>query len=126
MRLVMNPLPNTVGATVTEERIGPSGLVLSAAGELDVATAPALRERVTAALDAGVRRLVIDLRDVSFMDSVALAVLVHASRRLEPDGRMAVVIAPGSYTRLIFEAAGLDGCLDLLATREQGIALVAA
>jgi anti-anti-sigma factor len=124
MRMVMNPLPNIVGATVTEELIAPSGLVLSAAGELDIATAPELRERVTAALDAGVRRLVIDLREVSFMDSVAIAVLVHASRLLEPDGRMAIVIAPGSYTRLIFEAAGLDGCLDLVATREHGVAFV--
>ena len=125
MLIVMNPLPNIVGATVTEERIAPSSLVLSAAGELDIASAPELRERVTAALDAGIRRLVIDLLDVSFMDSVALAVLVQASRRLDPDGRMAIVIAPGSYTRLIFEAAGLDGCLDLVATREQGIAFVA-
>ena len=124
MQMVMNSLPHIVGTTVSEERIDPSGVVLSATGELDIATAPALRERVTAALDAGVRRLVIDLREVSFVDSVAVAVLVHASRRLDPDGRMAIVIAPGSYTRLIFEAAGLDGCLHLVATREQGIAVV--
>jgi anti-sigma B factor antagonist len=120
----MKDLPHTVGSAVTEERIAPSGLLLSATGELDIATAPALRERLTAALDAGVRRLVIDLREVSFMDSVAIAVLVHASSQLGPDGRMAIVIAPGSYTRLIFEAAGLDGCLDLVATREQGVAFV--
>ena len=120
----MNPLPNIIGATVSEERIDPSGVVLSATGELDVVTAPALRERLNAAVDAGVRRLVIDLRDVSFMDSVSLAILVHASRRLDPDGRMAIVVAPGSYTRLIFDAAGLDGCLQLVATREQGVALV--
>jgi anti-sigma B factor antagonist len=125
MLIVMNPLPNIVGATVTQEHIAPSSVVLSAAGELDIASAPELRERVTAALDAGVRRLVIDLREVSFMDSVAIAVLVHASRRLDPDGRMAIVIAPGSYPRLLFEAAGLDGCLDLVATREQGVAFVA-
>jgi anti-sigma B factor antagonist len=124
MRMVMNPLPNIIGATVSEERFDPSGVVLSATGELDVVTAPALRERLNAALDAGVRRLVIDLREVSFMDSVSLAILVHASRRLDPDGRMAIVIAPGSYTRLIFDAAGLDGCLQLVATREQGIAAV--
>jgi anti-sigma B factor antagonist len=124
MLMVMNPLPNIIGATVSEERIDPTGVVLSATGELDVVTAPALRERVNAALDAGVRRLVIDLREVSFMDSVSVAVLVHASRRLGPDGRMAIVIAPGSYTRLIFDASGLDGCLQLVATREQGIAAV--
>jgi anti-anti-sigma factor len=121
---VMNSLPNIVGATVTEERIEPSALLLAAAGELDIATAEKLREPLTTALDAGIRRLVIDLSEVSFMDSVALAALVQASRRLDPDGRMAIVIAPGSYTRLIFEAAGLDGCLDLVATREQAVAHV--
>jgi anti-sigma B factor antagonist len=120
----VSSLPNIIGATVTEERIEPSALVLSAAGELDVATAATLREPVNAALNAGIRRLVIDLSEVSFMDSVAVAVLVHANRELEGDGRLIIVIAPGSYTRLIFEAAGLDSCMHLVPTRELALALV--
>jgi anti-anti-sigma factor len=120
----MNSLLKTIGVTVAEERIGPDGLLISVGGELDIATVARLREPVTAALDAGIRRVVIDLREVSFMDSVALAVLVHANRRLEPDGRMAIIIAPGSYTRLIFEAAGLDRCLELVETRELALARI--
>jgi anti-sigma B factor antagonist len=108
-----------------EESLDASGLVLTASGELDHATAPELRARLTAAIDAGVNRLVIDLRPLSFLDSVALAVLLHARTDLGDAGRMAVVVAPGSYTRLIFEVAGLPRCVDVFETREQAVAHVA-
>jgi hypothetical protein len=39
---------------------------------------------------------------------------------------MAIVVAPDSYARLIFEVAGLPECLDLVETREQAVALAAA
>ena len=66
------------GVWVTEETFDSDGLVLAVSGELDIATAPALRDRLTAAIDAGKLRLVIDLSAVSFLDSVALATIVHA------------------------------------------------
>lgn len=111
---------------VAEEPLEPSGVVFTASGELDFATAPELRARLTATLDAGVRRLVVDLRPLSFLDSVALATLLQARRRLGDEGRMAVVVAPDSYTRLIFEVAGMPHCIDVVETREQGVALVTA
>jgi anti-anti-sigma factor len=111
---------------VTEEPLDPAGVVLTAAGELDIATAPDLRTRLSAALDAGVRRLVIDLRPLSFLDSVALATLLQARRRLGDDGRLAVVVAPDSYVRLIFEVAGMPQCVDVVETREEAIEVVMA
>jgi anti-sigma B factor antagonist len=111
---------------VTTEPLEPGGVVLTAAGELDVATAPELRARLSTAIDGGASRLVVDLRPVSFLDSVALATLLHARRRLGDAGRMAVVVAPDSYVRLIFEVAGLPECIDLVETREQAVALATA
>ncbi len=110
---------------VTEEPLEPSGVVLTVGGELDIATAPELRARLTAALEAGRKRLVIDLRPVSFLDSVALATLLQARRLLGDAGRMAVVVAADSYVRLIFEVAGLPACIDLVETREEAVARVA-
>jgi anti-sigma B factor antagonist len=109
---------------VTEQALQPAGVVLTASGELDIATAPELRARLSAAVDAGASRLVVDLRPVTFLDSVALAALLHARRRLPDDGRMAVVVDPDSYVRLIFEVAGMPQCFDVVETREQGIALI--
>ncbi len=108
-----------------EESLDPSGLILTVSGELDLATAPRLRARLTAAIDAGVNRLVIDLCPLDFLDSIALAVLLRARRHLGDAGAMAVVVAPGSYTRLIFEVAGMPQCIDVFDTREQAIAHVA-
>jgi anti-anti-sigma factor len=119
--------PAEIAATVRldEESLDPSGLVVTVSGELDVATARQLRARLTAAIDAGVNRLAIDLCPLGFLDSIALAVMLRARTRLGDAGRMAVVVAPDSYTRLIFEVAGMPQCIELFETREQAIAYVA-
>jgi anti-sigma B factor antagonist len=112
------------GIHVTEESFGPSGLVLAVSGELDIATAPALRDRLTSAIEAGKRRLVIDLSAISFLDSVALAAIVHTKQRLPEDGRLAVVVDPSSYVMLVFQSGGLGTVLDLVETRDQAVELV--
>jgi anti-sigma B factor antagonist len=112
------------GVEVTEEAFGASGLVLAVGGELDIATAPVLRDRLTAAIEAGKDRLVIDLSAISFLDSVALATILHAKQRLPEHGRMALAIDPASYVMLVFESGGLPKVLDLVETRGQAIELV--
>ncbi|MDP9294788.1 MAG: STAS domain-containing protein [Actinomycetota bacterium] len=107
---------------LAEETLEPCGLVLAISGELDIATAPGLRERLDAAIDSGVKRLVLDLSGVSFLDSVALAVIVNANRRLGDEGRMIVIVEPQTYVMLVFECSGLPRVLELAETREEAIA----
>ena len=104
----------------------PGGVLISVTGELDIATAPELRSRLNAAVEARARRVVLDLCPVTFMDSVAMAVVLHARARLGAGGRMAIVIPGDSYTRLVFEIAGLPQCLDLFETRGEALAHVGA
>ncbi len=121
-------MPNTRQHTLqlTEEAFAPSGLLLSAHGELELATVPALRERLAAARGAGVKRLVLDLSGVSFMDSIALAAIVHAEQQLGEGGAMAVVVEPGSYVVLILEIAGMPAQLNLVESRAEALARVGA
>ncbi len=107
---------------LTEERLAPGGRLLAVCGELDIATVPELRERLDAAVDAGVKRLVLDLSDISFMDSVAMAAILHTRTRMGERGRVHVVVPESSYTRLVFEIAGLPRCLELYESREAAIA----
>ena len=100
---------------VLESPLASDGVVLTVHGELDIATASEFRERLDAAVDAGAKRLVLDLTPVAFMDSVAIAAMLHTRTRLG-DGALAVVIPQGSYTRLVFEIAGLPRCLDVFET----------
>jgi anti-sigma B factor antagonist len=106
---------------MAEERLGASGILLAVSGELDIATAPELRDRLTAAIEAGATRVVVDLRDVTFMDSVAMAAILHARTQLGEDGRLAVVLGAESYTQLVFEIAGLPRCLSLFETRAAAV-----
>jgi anti-sigma B factor antagonist len=114
----------TVDLRLTEEKLRPAGVVLTASGELDMATTPQLRTRLRELIEAGARRLVIDLTPVAFMDSVALAAILTARRDLADVGRLAVVIAPESYPRLVFEIAGLPEFLNVFETREAAVAHV--
>ena len=104
-----------------EERLASGAIVLTAAGELDLATAPALRRGLDTAVDGGAKDIVLDLTAVSFIDSVAMAAIIHARTRLGDTGRLAVVIPRESYTRLVLEIAGLPRCLHLFETREQAL-----
>jgi anti-anti-sigma factor len=111
--------------TLHAERLGEDGVILSAAGELDIAAAGALRGRLRDAHRAGARRIVLDLCGVSFVDSLALAAIVSTRRRMGPGGRMAVA-ACHHYVLLVVEAAGLGEHLDIVATREEALARVGA
>jgi anti-sigma B factor antagonist len=80
--------------------------VLSLAGELDLADAPALREALRRAVERSPKRLVVDLTEVTFVDSTILGALVEARSAL---GRDAFALAaPGREVRRALEVSGLD------------------
>jgi anti-sigma B factor antagonist len=87
--------------------------VLEIGGEIDVYTAPRLRERLTEMIGAGERRIVVDLNRVEFLDSTGLGVLVGAQRRLRAaDGSFALV-CPHEKLLKIFRITGLDSVFDI-------------
>lgn len=67
--------------------------VVQVGGEIDVYTAPVLRERLAALHEAGQHDLVVDLRAVRFMDSTGLGVLVGVLKRVRlARGSLSLVI----------------------------------
>jgi anti-sigma B factor antagonist len=93
--------------------------VVEVGGEIDVASAPQLRHCLHQRIDAGSRQLVVDLRRVSFIDSVGLGVLVGAQRRLlragHHDTGMQLVGASGIVLRAL-RLTGLEGVFPLHAS----------
>ena len=82
--------------------------MLDIVGEVDLYTAPALRDRIASLIDGGVRRLVVNLEEVGFLDSSGLGVLIGALRRLkEHDGVLRLVCNEGS-TLKVLTVTGLD------------------
>lgn len=92
----------------TVERDGDVATVM-AAGEIDLASSPDLRTELQALLDDGVRRLVLDLSGVSFIDSSGLGVLVGVLKRVEELGDDAGLELRGltGPARKVFEITGL-------------------
>jgi anti-sigma B factor antagonist len=104
-------------ATIDVERPEPSTVVVTVRGELDITTAPALRAAFEQALELPPEALTVDLTEVSFIDSVALATIVRASRRLPRPEQMLVVLGADSYARVVFDATGLARALNVVTAR---------
>ena len=96
-----------------DDRDRPAHLTLR--GELDLATAPELEELVNARVDAG-QEVVVDLRDLEFMDSSGIRVLVAAHARAGRTGTRVIVVRPepGSAVAKIVDVSGLDGELNIV------------
>lgn len=88
---------------------GRHGTTVRVAGEIDLATAPSLRECL-AALVGGV---VVDLTDVSFVDSRAIALLIAEHKRRVAAGERLLITGSSPMALRIFEVTGVDQVLNL-------------
>ena len=76
--------------------------VIGVSGELDLASSPALEEELDRVAASDSEMLIIDLRELDFMDSTGLSVLVRAHQRAEEQGRqLAMVKGPQQVQRLL-------------------------
>jgi anti-sigma B factor antagonist len=96
-------------------------IVVALAGELDLYNAPAMRKALLDAAARGPRRLVVDLTEVTFLDSTALGALVEARAALG-DGDAFVLAAPGLEARRALEVSGLDRHFSVHDTVESALA----
>ena len=96
-------------------------LLLVLAGEIDMATAPALVERVRTALQRGTRRFCIDLGGVVHLDSSGIAALVNVRRyAMRADGSLALVCAGGPILE-VFELTGIARYFRIEAHRDAAL-----
>lgn len=88
-------------------------------GEVDVYTAPRLKEELVSLIQGGCNRIVIDLDRVGFIDSSGLGVLVSALRRSrEKDGDVHIVCSREAVLK-IFRITGLDKVFPIFATAQE-------
>lgn len=95
--------------------------VIAVSGELDLASGPALEEELTRVIDGGTAVLVLDLRQLHFMDSTGLSIIVKAHQRLAEAGReMCLVRGPQQVQRLL-DLTGVADRLRLLDSPEEAL-----
>jgi anti-sigma B factor antagonist len=87
--------------------------VLEIGGEIDVYTAPRLRERLIELVAEGADQVVVDLGRVEFLDSTGLGVLAGAHRRLKAANGSLALVCPHERILKIFRITGLDSVFEI-------------
>ena len=99
--------------------------IVTAAGEIDIATGAGLRERLSELAASG-RPLVVELDQVSFIDSAGLGALVGAARRAAAHGASLPVACARPQVRQLFRLTGLDRQIPLARTLDEALAALTA
>lgn len=84
------------------------GLVVHVRGELDLASAPQLSAALSEAAGSSTRPVILDLAEVSFIDSSALRALVLAGRELGAAGRQLQIGPRSEMVARVLSMTSLD------------------
>ncbi len=82
-------------------------------GEVDVATAPSLRDELYRLIEGGASRVVVDLSGMDFIDSTGLGVFVGALKRARERGGGIELRGLKPSARKVFEITGLDSAFTI-------------
>ena len=125
-RDVRRPLPGVftkghpVELSVTSRQEG-TRTVIAVGGEIDVYTAPSLRERLNELVAAGHYDLVVDMEKVEFLDSTGLGVLVGGLKRVRSyDGTLRLVCSQEKILK-VFRITGLTKVFPIHATLQEAL-----
>jgi anti-anti-sigma factor len=91
----------------THERV----TVMTPRGRLDMVAAPALRERVTEVVESGAIHLVMDLGEVTFVDTSGLEVILRGLKMVRERGGNLRIARPNQQLRMVLTLTKLNGVL---------------
>lgn len=106
-----------------EERNEGTAWVLAVSGELDLRTSPELEKRLEHVWGTNAELVILDLRQIEFMDSTGLRVLLGAHQRAHESGRRFALVRGADQVERVLTLTGVRDLLtvvdapeDLLAT----------
>jgi anti-sigma B factor antagonist len=100
---------------------GEQGSVISLRGEIDVYTAPLLRQKIIDLVEEGTLRLVIDMSEVDFLDSTGLGVLVTGLQRISGRGGTLGLVITQDKILKIFDITKLNKAFPIYASRDEAL-----
>jgi anti-sigma B factor antagonist len=105
---------------ITHREVDDRTCVVTVEGDLDLASAPRLKLALVDLMGKGYGRYVLDLSQLTHMDSMGLGVLVGFHKRLDNDARLALACVPPKQRKLL-ELTGLDTRFDSFPTVEEAV-----
>jgi anti-sigma B factor antagonist len=106
---------------VTQEDVDERTHVIALRGELDVSTVPALAEPLRQAIATGKTAVVIDLSELTFLDSTGLMVLLNGLRRIICQGGRLVIACANPTVLRLFEITGTETTFTIVGSREAAL-----
>ena len=98
-------------------------VVLSVHGEIDLENAGRARERIVSAVPSGAQGIVLDLSNVSHLDSAGVRLLFDLARRLRERRQELAVVAPSqSLLRDVLAVVSLDRVAAVAETLDEALA----
>ena len=82
-------------------------------GELDISSASRVEEQLGTVQGEGPDLLVLDLRELEFMDSTGLRLIVRADEAARANGTRFVIVRGPEPVQRVFEIVGLDSRLEM-------------
>lgn len=107
---------------LVESRDRGAWTVVEPKGEIDLYTAPQLKEQLSKLVEQGRERLVVNLDGVEFMDSTGLGVLIGGLKRCREVGGELTLAAPRENVQKVFRITGLDRVFAIHATVDEATA----
>ena len=87
---------------------------MRALGALDLTTVPILETRIAELRETGVRRIVLDLRGLDFIDSTGLRTILDCDAQARQDGFSIALIQGPRAVRYVFEVTGTTAYLPFI------------
>ena len=98
---------------------GDRAVVIGVSGELDLASSPALEQELDNPATSAAEVVIIDLRQVEFMDSTGLSVLVRGHTRAAEKGQRFVVVRGPQQVQRLLSLTGVADRLTLVDSPEE-------
>ncbi|HEY73066.1 MAG: anti-sigma B factor antagonist [Chloroflexi bacterium] len=95
--------------------------VVELSGEIDVSCAPQLKDLLLGLLDEGKNQLLVDLGNVSFMDSTALGIFANAFKRAQRAGGDIKFANPREELRRVFSITQTDKIFSIFDSVDEGL-----
>jgi anti-sigma B factor antagonist len=115
---------SVVDFSVTTAELDGNAFVVSLTGEVDLHTAPELEHALDGVIGLGGTSAVVDLADVSFIDSTTLGVLMRTHSQLQRLGGQLIVVASDRRILRTLEITGLDRVLPIERTLAAAVAAI--
>lgn len=118
-RLRFSSLPPVQSNFEVEVRDDNQAVVIGVRGELDLASSPALERELESGNASSATLVIVDLRELEFMDSTGLSVLVRAHQRATEKGQQFAVVRGSQQVQRLLSLTGVAERLTLVDSPEE-------